>query len=386
MSRRRSPGEGSVYQRKDGWWRGTISLGYDQTGKRRRQVVYGKTKTQVIAKLREIAPGPIAQSAYDAQRVTLEEHLTRWLASRRAHLRPTTHRSYADTIRLHIAPSLGRIPLGALTPANIEALQLRLERLGRGARTRELAHVILHAALRRAVQWHMLAFDPSQPVQRPRVQRVPPNTWSASDVISFLAAACSDRYYALYVLALTTGMRQGELIGLQRAQVDLQRGFVSIVSQHGRTGDRPTKTRSSVRRIELPAITVSTLAAHFQRVGDSVLAFPSHADTNVNPSNLVRRSFDRIVRRAGLPRIKFHDLRHTAATLLLERGVHPKVVAEMLGHSSVRITLDTYSHVSVTMQKEAAAAFDSLLRPSGDTVATVLQADLDVKNPHSLTE
>lgn len=369
---RRGRGEGNVYQRSDGLWRGTASLGWDENGRRRRKSVYAKTKAELLTKLNGITPGAIGASAYDVERSSVKDFLERWLATR-VRIRAKTRAQYESIIRVHIIPALGKMNVGAIKPATIEQFIGRLKHRKVGDRTAELSVIILGAALNKAVRRRLLPFSPVADVERPRAARRLIQVWTSDHVHAFLAAAASDRYHALYVLALTTGMREGELLGLRRSDVDLERGFLSVVKQ--RVVD-PLKTGPSRRRINLSKVAVTALRAHFAAIDGekhrSGLAFPSHAGTIVNPSNLVARSFLTTIESANkqlekdgktlrVPRIRFQDLRHTCATLLLERGVHPKVVAELLGHASIRMTLDTYSHLIPTMHQVAADQFDEVL-------------------------
>jgi integrase len=199
----------------------------------------------------------------------------------------------------------------------------------------------------------------------------------------FLRAVEGDRLQALYVLAITTGMRQGELFGLRWADVNLRTRSLRLVRQ--------LETRSSRRQVLLPRIAVDALKRHHDRqdqerrlIGagweDNGLVFPNQVGRPINPSNFMPRDFYPLLERAGLPRMRFHDLRHSAATLLLELGIHPKVVSEMLGHSQIGITLDLYSHVTATMQQHAVEALDGLFgseldRPNGGQLGGQLEVD-----------
>ena len=187
---------------------------------------------------------------------------------------------------------------------------------------------------------------------------------SSEQAQTFLRAVKGDRLEALYVLAITTGMREGELFGLRWTDVNLRAGSLRLVRQ--------PKTKSSRRQVLLPRIAVETLTAHETRQAaernhagtvweDNGLVFPNQVGRPINVSNFLPRDFYPLLERAGLPRMRFHDLRHSAATLLLELGIHPKVVSEMLGHSRIGITLDLYSHVTATMQQQAVTALDDLL-------------------------
>ncbi|MEX0751167.1 MAG: site-specific integrase [Dehalococcoidia bacterium] len=214
-------------------------------------------------------------------------------------------------------------------------------------------------------------------VDAPRIKRHSFRTLSAEEARALLRAAEGDRFEALYVVALTTGMRQGELLGLQWKSVDLKRQTLAVRGSLERGVKTLTigepKTRTSRRQVHLTPAAVEALRQHRVRqheerlaVGsaweDNELVFCSEIGTPVSASNLLNRSFRRLLERAGIEPIRFHDLRHTAATLLLEQGMHPKIVSEMLGHSTIAITLDLYSHVTSAMHKQAADAMEEILR------------------------
>ncbi len=203
----------------------------------------------------------------------------------------------------------------------------------------------------------------SELVTPPRKARFDFRVLSADQARAFLQAVKGDRLEALYVLVIATGMREGELFGLRWADVNLRRGSLHLVKR--------LKAESSRRQVLLPRIAVEALALHRGRQAgerqsagseweDNDLVFPNAVGRPLHQSNFLYRDFYPLLKRAGLPRVRFHDLRHSAATLLLEMDVHPKVVSEMLGHSQIGITLDLYSHVTVTMQQQAVTALDTL--------------------------
>ena len=240
---------------------------------------------------------------------------------------------------------------------------------------------MLHAALHHAVKWRLLAVNAADAVDRPRAERREPVALGPDEVTRVIVAADRTRYATLVILAVMTGMRRGELLGLRWRDVDLRGGTLSVCQ----TGQwltrqgvvfRPPKTAKSRRSIALSDDTRRALQAHRQQqleerlalgpaYSDRDLVFATAAGAPVDPSNL-SRAWATIVRAAGLQRIRFHDLRHAHATLLLREGVHPKVVSERLGHASMAITLDTYSHVLPGLQQDAAARLDALLRRVGD--------------------
>ncbi|MBT9260205.1 MAG: site-specific integrase [Clostridiales bacterium] len=246
------------------------------------------------------------------------------------------------------------------------------------ANTVRIIHAILHKALAQGVKWGLSARNPAEAVDRPRIQRREMPTLSAAEVHAFLAAAKEDRLYALYVLAITTGMRQGELLGLRWGDVDLKAGRLYVRRQLVWLRNvEPTlsepKTAKGRRTVELPGLAVEALRQHRkQQAKERLLAGPAWRDqdlvfttqlgTPIHPSNLRTRSFQPLLKKAGLPLIRFHDLRHTHASLLLAAGVHPKLVQERLGHATVGITLDVYSHTTPSLHRQVAGILEDLLQ------------------------
>ncbi|HEV2357498.1 MAG TPA: site-specific integrase [bacterium] len=239
-----------------------------------------------------------------------------------------------------------------------------------------MAYDELHHALDQAVRWGMIPRNVCDAVTRPGAPRPIMQVLTPTQVSALLEAAREDRLHALYVMAITTGLRQGELLGLQWDDVDLTGALLhvrhSLHEVNGRLSLGEPKTARAKRPVDLPRIAVAALREHRERM---LAEGHPHGwvfcDTEGGPvrrPNLLRRSFQPLLKKAGLPQIRFHDLRHTAATLLLLQGVHPKVVQERLGHSQISVTLDTYSHVLPSMGREAAAKLDALLE-RGTTVA-----------------
>lgn len=232
-----------------------------------------------------------------------------------------------------------------------------------------MAYDRLHRALDQAVHWGLVPRNVCDAVTRPRAQRPTIRVLTPEQVSLLLTAAREDRFHALYVLAITTGLRQGELLGLRWADIDLDRAVLHVCHALSEVAGRlwldEPKTAKARRTVELPVFALAAVRDHRARMlAERDLQEFVFCDTHGGPvrkSNLVRRSFLPLLKRAGLPRIRFHDLRHTAATLLLLEGVHPKVVQERLGHSQISITLDTYSHVLPSMGRDAANKLDALL-------------------------
>lgn len=368
---KRGNGEGSIYQRKDGRWVATLSL---PAG--RRKSIYGKTRLDVARKL------PAAQKAVqDGLPLPSEDQrfgsfLASWLESVKPSLRPETWRRYESQIRRHAVPELGSVRLARLTPQHLQ--RLYSSRLDAGLHPSSVTHLhaVVHRALEQAVRYGLVARNVASLVDRPRIPRRDMNTLSADQAKAFLRVVQGDRFEALFVLALTSGMRRGELLALRWDHIDLERGTLQVRGTLQRTKDGlqigPPKTDASRRQVALTRTAVEALKRHRSRQAeerlrmgaewrDPSLVFASEVGGPVEPGNLVRRSYWPLLKKAGLPRARFHDLRHSAATLMLGEGVHPKVVSEMLGHSKVAITLDVYSHVLPMMQEQAVKALDDIL-------------------------
>ncbi len=359
-----------MFRRRDGVWAGSVTIGYDDCGKRKRRTVYGATKGDVLEKLARLRADMLDGILGDPQRLTVATFLHRWLDDAvRPSVRVAVHRRYAEIVRLRIVPRIGGISLSRLTPMHVQSLLTSLENEGVSSRGRQMVYDRLHRALGQAVQWGLLPRNVCDGVTRPRAPRPTMRVLTPEHVNVLLTAAREDRFHALYVLAVTTGLRQGELLGLWWTDIDLDRAVLHVCrALHEVAGrlwfDEP-KTAKARRTVDLPAYAVAALREHRDRMlaerDLQELVFQDTQGGPVRKSNLVRRSFLPLLKRASLPRIRFHDLRHTAATLLLLQGVHPKVVQERLGHSQISITLDTYSHVLPSMGRDAANKLDALL-------------------------
>jgi integrase len=386
--KRRGRGEGSIHQRADGLWEGKVSLGYDGNGKRKRKTVYGPTKKEVQEEIRKLQNNADAGMLTESHRLRLSDYLlTTWLeGSARTTIRSNTYASYKGVIENHIKKHVGGVLLVKLSPAHVQSLYGSMEQAGASPRMRQLAHAVLHRALKMAVKWNLVPRNVCDAVDPPRVSKKEMKVYGPEEVRRFLEAAEGDRLEALFVLAVTTGLRQGELFGLQWGDMDLDAGTIFVQRQleevNGKLNLTEPKSAKGRRRVELPAVAVDALWKHKAlMLAEGRLACPVFCDTHgglLRKSNFIRKVFKPLIQKANqksreeaekngteptlLPDIRFHDLRHTNATLLLSQGVHPKVVQERLGHSQISLTLDTYSHVLPTLQKEAAAKLDSVFR------------------------
>lgn len=373
---KRGNGEADVYARKnkDGKIIGYRGPYWVQTGKGpKRRYVSGKTKTETRAKLAKAKAARDEGLVFDAENMTLKEYLERWLDdSVRARLRSSTYESYSRLVDKHIAPTLGNIKLKALTAAHLQYFYRSKSDEGL-TRTVEYLHDVLHAALKQAVRWGMVPRNAADAVDPPKTAKKERDYLSLEEVEVLWEAARGDRFEALYVLALTTGMRRGELLGLKWTDVDLERGVLAVrraLAPDGKTFTLPKNGKG--RSIRLAQQAVEALKEHRKaqdeersKLGDvwkdNGLVFPSTVGTPMNPDNLVYRSFKPLLRRAGLKEIRFHDLRHTFGYLMIEAGEHPKIVQEIMGHSQISLTLDTYSHVLPGIQEEAIRRLGGLL-------------------------
>jgi integrase len=340
-----------------------LDLGWRE-GKRSRKYFYGTTRDGVARKLARALAQHQQGFEFANERLTVEQFLGRWLEAKRGTVGSGTWRRYEELVRLHVNPRIGRHRLARLKPDQLQHFYSELQ-ASRSSATVLKAHRMLHSAFKLAVRWNAMPLNVTELVLAPPTrQRHEFTTFTVGQARSFLKAVQGDRLEALYVLAVTTGMRQGELLGLRWQDVDLERGRLQLV--------RRLKTRQSRRAVVLSELAVTALVDHGDRQSaereqqgagweDHGLVFTNSVGGPLDPHNLRQRSFFPLLDRAGLPRIRFHDLRHSCATLLLGEGVHPKIVSDLLGHSQIGITLDLYSHVTATMQAVAAEAMGRLL-------------------------
>jgi integrase len=316
-------------------------------------------------------------------RQSVGDHMDEWLTAIRSTVRPKTWHSYGQLVRLHILPTLGSIPLRELRPMDLNLLYDRLLRhggqKGKGLSTGTVryVHAVIHRALRDAVRWEKIMRNVADLADPPRLTTPEMKTWTGEQVRTFLDSVSDDRLQAAWLLMCTTGVRKGELLGLRWKDVDLEGARLAVRQTltsigYGTEFAEP-KTRRSRRQIALDRRTVAALREHRTRQNaerrawgpawtDTGLVFTREDGLPIHPDQF-QQVFERLVRKAGVPRINLHGLRHTHATLALKAGVHPKIVSERLGHSSVAFTMDVYAHVVEGMQEQAADAIVALIFP-----------------------
>ena len=380
MSRR-----GHVYKRGGSW---TYVLDTSLPGQRRRQRSKGgyRTKRDALAALNE-AHGALHRGLYvEPSKLSIKTFLhDHWLPAIEAGLRKSTFEGYRSAIRSHVLPRLGEMRIQALTPDQLNAFYGDLLREGRcdgkgglSPKTVHNVHVMLHKALHDAVRWNYLPrnvaefADPPRQTSSGKAMR----TWTPDELRGFLNFVTDDPLHAAWVLAANTGMRRGEVLGLRWQDMDFDRRRLAIrqtiISIDYRVEISEPKTARGRRSVALDTGTVTALRAHratqnqqklmlgeaYQDLG---LVFCREDGSPVHPDRFTQM-FDKHVKDSGLPRIRLHDLRHTHATLALAAGIHPKVVSERLGHSTVAFTMDVYSHAIPSMEAEAAETIANLVR------------------------
>lgn len=350
----------------------------------KRHSVMGKTRTEALAKAEQEVARWERGLDRKAGEKTLAEFLSEFIAYYKTDggIAPSTYQDYRYHIDAHIVPLLGKMMLRDLDPRAVDAFTRALTEKGLAARTSQYSYSVLRRALQFAVDWKYIPANPASSrmraakrQQKRELSRI--RFLTPDEARAFLQAVRGDRYEALYVLAITTGMRQGELLGLQWPDIDLEAGKLTIFRSLHRTkrrrdpGDetpwfqlRHPKTAGSRRTLEIPPVTVEALRAHAVRqhqqrmLADSSwqeqkLTFTTRVGTPVDTTNVLH-GFQKILSGAGLPKMRFYDLRHTHASLLIAQGVHPKKIAERLGHASIKLTMDLYGHLFDGSDKESA--------------------------------
>jgi integrase len=383
VAKRRGNHEGSISKRKrDGIVVGWMAQVMMPDGNRK--TAYAKTQTEARAKLKDLqAESERMQHRNPTTYATIGEFLTDWLLVVEQTKEANTYRFYRQTIT-NYCQEIMPIPLEKLTPNHIQ--KLLAERMGDGLSGSTVRHVYttLHVALEFGVKTGVFDYNIADRVTRPKKRRYEHSTITSTQVQDLLAATAEHRLAALFILAVSTGMRPGEILGLRWQDVDLSSGEIHIHRnlQHvdGKKESKEPKTEGGRRTILLTYTALNALIAHKQRQDEEKailenewdlswgLVFCNQQGKPINATWLVKRVFKPALQRAGLPDIRLYDLRHTAATLLMEAGIHPKVVSEMLGHSSITLTLDTYTHVLPHMHAQAVDKMNTILSAGQEPV------------------
>jgi integrase len=371
MAKKRGNNEGTVYKRKDGRWYAQVSL----SGKRITK--YAKTQRECHDWVREITNKIEHGMSFDATQLTLERYMQSWLTGKDLSIRQNTARNYRRYAEQDILPVIGKLRLQNIQPAHIRQLYLRMQAEGKGSRTIQLVHATLHCALKQAVRERLIGYNPMDAVERPKVETKEFHIFTESQARTFLEAARGHPYEALFYLALTTGLRKGELLGLMWEDVDWDKGTLRIERQLQQAYSSsaklvPTKTRSGRRQIKLGKIGLAMLEAHRQRqeaqktlAGDSWkengMIFTTSIGTYASQSK-VSKEFKQILSENDLPDIRFHDLRPTSLSLLLDIGTPVNTVQHRAGHSKASVTTDIYGHVMAHSQDAAAENIEQIVK------------------------
>lgn len=369
--------KGSVKKdKKTGKYFYIVDIGIDPlTGKRKQKKKRGFTsKKEAESALTKLLSEVHTGTYVEPSNLSYGEYLENWFNTKKYSVGIQTAKVLKGYLNSRIIPSLGNIKLAKLTSLHMQNYvnSLRDEGLKRG--TIEKIIKIIRNSLEHAIDLELITKNVAAKTKLPKSDKEELTVWNEQEVQLFLKVAQESRYSVAFHMALVTGMRQGELLGLRWKDVDLEKGHLTIsqtLSHDGKTFLLGGKTKSSLRKILLPASTIAKLKKHRAVVlkeklsqgeeyhdNDLVMCTPS--GTPINPAN-VRRSLNDLIKKAAVPKIRFHDLRHTHATLLLAKGVNVKVISERLGHSNIKITLDTYSHVLPTMQEDAVNKIEEIL-------------------------
>lgn len=376
-----------VTKRPSGLWQTQVRVG-TESGRPVYRTIYGKTKAEAETKLKEIIAQLQSGTYAEPSKITLGQWLTEWISGR-PNIRQSTRAFYESLIRTHIIPALGDKKLSKLTTRDIQ--KLLNEKLENGAvkggglspATVRYIHVSIKAALKQAVKERLLVVNPADAVELPKDKPKEMQTLSLDQVKKFLEVARDDPYFTAYLLDLSTGIRRGELLGLWWDDIDFENATLAIrrqLSKRAKASEKfpdrlffsEPKTQMGRRQISLPTNVMQALKEHRKRQSETRLVmggayqnpnlvFATLEGKPCDPDNF-SRSFKRILKKAGVPEIRFHDLRHTYATLALQAGVSPKTIQAILGHSNISTTLDTYGHVTQEMHKEAAELIGGILK------------------------
>lgn len=383
MARKRGHGEGSIYQEGEGGrWVGSVSLGYDADGTRQRKKVYGKTRREVATKLLELQRTVEEGLPVGNDQITVGQLMELWLKEVVApSVRPKTYRSYDQLVQVHIVPALGKERLAKVDARAVQTFLREKQESGLSVRTVQYLRAVLRRAFASAVRWDMVARNVVTLTDPPKGEQREPRTFTPEQAQALLKAFSGHRFEALFTVTLGLGLRIGEALGLRWSDIVLDPsgagGTVTVRVQlqkmKGEYQLVPPKSRNSRRTLSLPGFVARALAAHRAQQREAVDVWPEGPDANPwdlaftntvgRPlqENNVRRDFYKLLAKAGLERLRLHDLRHLCASLLLSQGTHPRVIMEILGHSQIGITMNLYSHVMPGATKAAADALDGLL-------------------------
>ena len=408
--RKRGNSEGSIYHMKDGRWRAAVTTGKDANGKPKRKVFTAATRHEVADEMTKALRDQQQGVNVNPGKLTVGQFLKDWLTAIKYDVTPATFVSYENTVRLHLIPPIGELRLSKLAAPHVQRLKdeaiTAVVKVGPGVKkpiegqpAPEAQHLsnstvryclkVLRMALDHACKLDLVPRNVAVFVDFPKVEHAEIEPFTVEQAMRFIEATKGHRLGALFSVATAIGLRKGEALGLKWSAIDFERGTLAVriaLQRVKMPGEKKGKLlltepkRKSRRTINLPRVCLSALLEHRAiqeqerslagtRWKEADYVFTSGIGTPMEPRNL-ERAYRQILALAGLHHIRIHDLRHTAATLLLTQGVHPRVVMELLGHSQIAITMNTYSHVVPALMKEAANQMDAALKTPENPVAT----------------
>ena len=378
MPKKRANGEGSIRKRKDGRWEGRYTAGHDPaTGKQIFKSVLGKTQAEVKEKLKKALVEAGQIDFTKSGKYTVGTWMDEWFENvAKIKVRPSSHQTYRGYIDNHIKPNIGNIPLEKLTTMDLQKLYRTLLTKGRvdrieaenqprglSAKTVRNINQVISSALDLAVAQKIIPSNPTDACELPKVEHREMQTIPEEQLQAFLAEARATGVYEMYYIELATGLRRGELLGLKWQDIDWKNGIIKVRRQiarmDGQIVEAPLKTKNSYRTVTISPQSIEVLKQQRAKTHDQYV-FPSPNGGPISPDS-VNNMLKRVLARAGIPKVRFHDLRHTFATIALQNGVDIKTVSGMLGHFSAGFTLDTYAHVTTAAQKEAAQTMGNVL-------------------------